>query len=82
MAAVSDYEHAAQQAAEKRLEEYLYNEDGEFEPCACTTCVVREVLEAAWPHLRGLAMQELKGGLGPILRFIDEEHGIGEQRDE
>ena len=58
---------AIQQAAEKHLEAcqdaMFYSEDpeGDREPpedpsyapfCGCTTCVVREVLMAAWMHIR------------------------------
>jgi len=39
---VKDYGYEAQLAAEKRLEE-------DEEAWHCTTCIVREVLEAAWP---------------------------------
>lgn len=66
-----DYETLAQQAAEERLVgclNALYAEDddqtapwpedmaGPF--CGCETCVVREVLHAAWPHMRNLARAE------------------------
>jgi hypothetical protein len=56
---VTDHALAAQQAAEKRLVELWdayddedYDTLGLF--CGCTTCVVREVLEAAYPHLERL----------------------------
>jgi hypothetical protein len=55
MAAVSGHERAAQEAGEQRLEEYLADENG---LCECTTCLVREVLDAAWPHLRALAIED------------------------
>lgn len=29
--------------------------------CGCTTCVVREVLSAAWPHMVELARLEVDG---------------------
>lgn len=43
-----DFGADAQQAGEDRLEAYFLD-DGE---CVCPTCVVREVLTAAWPILR------------------------------
>ena len=54
---MTNHEAEAQRAGELALEA-LYSEEGEFEECACTTCVVREVLEAAWPHLRALAIAD------------------------
>lgn len=58
----TDYGLAAQRAAEERLEAAwaaLDDEEGECEDpelagpfCGCTTCLVREVLDAAYPHLR------------------------------
>ena len=59
-----DYEHLAQRAAEAALDEYLHPgnpdiEDGDEEcDCECLTCIVREVLTAAWPYLRDLALTE------------------------
>lgn len=63
----------AQRAAEARLE--LADNDLDNEPgtqddlagpyCGCYTCVIREVLDAAWPHLAEAAVQEwlsLDGG--------------------
>lgn len=50
-------ERQAQQAAEDSLtalQEAAY--DGDV--CECNTCVVREVLEASWPHLKALAAVE------------------------
>ena len=60
-------DEAAQRAAEQRLKgcwaaQEFYDEhydDGEQPPedpscapfCGCTTCIVREVLDAAYPHL-------------------------------
>lgn len=59
-----DYGYLAQKAAEERLalcEAWMDYEEGEGEPepeepnpacapyCGCTTCMVREVLDAAWP---------------------------------
>lgn len=67
----SDLEKAAQKAAEERLnaayEQLWSEEDGdvprEDSPewdavgpfCGCETCIVREVLDAAWPYLKQLA---------------------------
>ena len=64
---MSDFGYEAQQAAEKHLDacqDALYAEESEegdaaelwpaelLAPfCGCTTCVVREVLVAAWPIL-------------------------------
>lgn len=47
-----NHDDLAQQAAEARLEECYENfdeDDGEF--CGCTTCIVREVLDAAVPDI-------------------------------
>ena len=65
----TDWGVRAQRAAEAHLEaceEALYAAEGEEgedqdEPglgpyCGCTTCVVREVLYAAWPILRQAAL--------------------------
>lgn len=62
METVEAIEQAAQDAAERRLEiarEHLFD-DGEGEGlsgpyCGCETCLVREILDAAWPHLYRLA---------------------------
>lgn len=59
-----EHASAAQRAAEERLEAAwaLIHEEGEEgeEPelagpfCGCLTCEVREVLDAAYPHLRAM----------------------------
>lgn len=59
-------EKRAQRAAEHRFDmamDSVYSEDddvydnlelaGPF--CGCTTCIVREILDAAWPHLYEMA---------------------------
>ena len=55
-------EKQAQDAAEKRLMEAWDNWNDENDGatltgpfCGCDTCVVREILHAAWPHLYRLA---------------------------
>ena len=62
MKKVEDIEREAQKAAEHRLMvagEFLYDDgageelDGLY--CGCDTCIVREVLSAAWPYLYALA---------------------------
>lgn len=66
-----ELEQAAQKAAEERLnaayERLWSEEDGEAPHedspewdevgpfCGCDTCIVREVLDAAWPYLKELA---------------------------
>ena len=68
-----DYGHLAQKAAEERLEAcevWLDYDPSEPEPevpnpacgpyCGCTTCMVREVLDAAWPIIE----HAVKVGLG------------------
>lgn len=59
---VAFFAQAAQNAAEEHLAacwQYLDNEDVP-EPetaapfCGCTTCEVREILHAAYPHLRAM----------------------------
>lgn len=64
-------EQQAQRAAEQRLAtctEMLWDEtddDGRDRPewddisapyCGCDTCIVREVIDAAWPYLKQLAL--------------------------
>lgn len=67
-----DLEKAAQKAAEERLNaayERLWSEEDGDVPhedspewdevgpfCGCETCIVREVLDAAWPYLKELAV--------------------------
>lgn len=59
---VADHAAAAQRAAEERLEAaYMALDDEEVEVpelaaefCGCWTCEVREVLDAAYPHLRAM----------------------------
>lgn len=72
MSAPEDHLLAAQRAAEERLElctAVLYDQeeaDGVFaleDPssapfCGCTTCEVREVLDAAYPHIRAHVLAE------------------------
>ena len=74
MALPDDHVTLAQQAAEKRLAycNFLLYEEEDPEPwegevsepvgayCGCDTCVVREVLDAAWPHLLEVAKTELR----------------------
>lgn len=60
----------AQRSAEERLglaADLLFNEDDDTHPgyaflagpyCGCDTCTVREVLDAAWPFLKELALME------------------------
>jgi hypothetical protein len=59
---VEEIEKAAQAAAEQRLYEAseFLNEENDGSTlaalfCGCETCVIREVLEAAWPYLYRLA---------------------------
>ena len=59
-----DLEKKAQEAAEKRLEhcmDELYDEslvdscECSAPFCGCSTCLVREIIDAAWPYLKELA---------------------------
>lgn len=61
---IFELEKGAQKAAETRLhmvqdDLWRSEEDEEFEPesayCGCDTCLVREILEAAWPYLYHIA---------------------------
>ena len=59
---VEDIERLAQKAAEHRLMiagEYLFDDgpDDELNAayCGCHTCIVREIISAAWPYLYKLA---------------------------
>lgn len=63
---IRELEHRAQQRAEHRIEvcHALLDDDPELEDaaaelagpyCGCTTCDVREILDAAWPFLQRLA---------------------------
>jgi hypothetical protein len=66
---MTDHGHEAQKAAEAHLEaldECLFLEGQGDEPdwpesagpyCGCQTCIVREALHAAWPHLRQAALE-------------------------
>lgn len=69
----TDHEALAQQAAMEHLaacQDALFAEEGEeldvaagtpaIAPyCGCDTCIVREVLHAAWPHMLELAREEV-----------------------
>ena len=69
-----DLERKAQEAAEARLayrQAQLYEDEdpaelaeGDEGPsapfCGCETCIVREVLDAAWPYLREIARLEAR----------------------
>jgi len=67
-----ELQRQAQQAAELRLMtavDMLINEDDGWLPewddlagpfCGCDTCVVREVLDAAWPYIYELALQRIE----------------------
>lgn len=67
---MSPEEHAAaaQTAAEERLEALwareFDDEEGEVDSagpfCGCVTCEVREVLDAAYPHLMAIARWEVQ----------------------
>lgn len=64
---IRELERRAQQIAEMRIAaaHASLDEDDEFSPvaevdlagpyCGCTTCDVREILDAAWPYLQRLA---------------------------
>lgn len=64
MAMYFDYGKEAQQAAEAHLDaiyEYEREVGGDDSPsigawCGCQTCIIREVLFAAWPSLRDAAL--------------------------
>lgn len=82
-----DFFERAHRAAEARLDaifEYEYESEpdaSELGPhpavglwCGCQTCLVREVLDAAWPHLRVAALTEDDG---PVLTFLRHAaHGL------
>lgn len=82
----AELERAAQQAAEKHLracEDALdipFDAPDGYEPespaCApfdgCPTCVVREVLFAAWPYVLELAREEVRAA-GQTLKVIEGE---------
>jgi hypothetical protein len=69
----ADWGYEAQQAAEARLalcEQWRWHyDDGDPEPeepdpsiapyCGCDTCIVREVLAAAWPIVEQAVREEL-----------------------
>lgn len=70
--ALRELEQAAQRAAEARLRDvetrYYAEQEGDNDAwddyegdapyCGCDTCLVREILHAAWPHLLELARLE------------------------
>jgi hypothetical protein len=53
------HEVAAQKAAENAYELLMIDEDD----CVCPTCVVRVILEEAWPHLLEAARVEATTGV-------------------
>ena len=62
MRSIGEIEAAIQKVAEDRLRqaEDLLHDDADDRGlsgpyCGCDTCVVREVISAAWPHLYELA---------------------------
>lgn len=57
MTATVHAEMAAQRAGEIAYEQLI--NDGEDGGCTCETCVVREVLTAAYPHMLTIARIEL-----------------------
>lgn len=57
---------AAQKAAELAYEELTERDE---EDCTCTTCVVRVVLEAAWPNLLEAAREEATTGVPAVDTF-------------
>ena len=74
---IDQYIAAAQRAGEERLnliseyEEAAEEGGGEIDGiespamapwCGCPTCVVREVLDAAWPHFMAAAREEVADG--------------------
>jgi hypothetical protein len=78
-ARATDFEAKAQQAAEARLaycQAQLYEDDLDDLPepaeqpcgpfCGCDTCIVREVLDAAWPYLLELAREEVRRPLAVV----------------
>jgi hypothetical protein len=69
---VSAHEAQAQAAGEEALERLFEAE--EHGECACPTCIVREVLEAAWPHLRASALEDAADDL----REVVNEFGNGD----
>lgn len=76
----------AQQAAEAHLEACWAYEHGETDEapdfaapfCGCTTCMVREVLHAAWPHLKEALLLEGVESLERALRGEGEPGHPGE----
>jgi len=83
--AFHSFEMAAQQAAEQHLEACWAFEHGEVDDapdfsapfCGCETCQVREVLHAAWPHLRQGLLVEAVVRVQEALRGFDGEPGHG-----
>lgn len=65
---VDELEESMQRAAERRLamaNDSLFDEGDDLAPlelagayCGCDTCVVREVLDAAWPFMYRLAHED------------------------
>jgi hypothetical protein len=91
---VRDFGYEAQKAAEAHLaacqEAYWELEDGEMSGeesdspavgpfCNCDTCIVREVLHAAWPFLLEAAKQELADSVGAEAEDQEERHGDGRE---
>src|SRR3954464_9028816 len=96
-AKIHELETAAQRAGEDRMELAHDSLDENYEVdelagpyCGCITCDVREVLAAAWPYLKELALVEaevegrvwqtfLEEGAVPVLRdsgSVKLAHGV------
>jgi hypothetical protein len=66
-ARATDFEAKAQQAAEADLDDLPEPAEQPCGPfCGCDTCIVREVLDAAWPYLLELAREEVRRPLAVV----------------
>lgn len=72
------HEVAAQKAAELAYEELVENDEQE---CCCTTCVVRVILEAAWPNLLEAAREEATTRVPAVDAFDGDAAGCESGRD-
>ena len=74
MGKMSDSLVAAQEAAERRLaacNEALFDDELADEACGaycgCDTCVVREVLDAAFPHIERYVLEQASDATGTVV---------------
>jgi hypothetical protein len=71
MTTATQHEVAAQKAAELAVEELFERDEDD---CTCPTCIVRVVLEAAWPNVLEAAKLEATTGVPAPTAFVGQDH--------